>query len=122
MNEGASPIHSPLAARRALWYRGTADAVYRNLGTLDRIAPEYVLILAGDHVYQMDYRDLLHCHQDANADVTVATLLWCTRRWTTSICTIMRGMQEGPSGTMGMSRVLVHRQRNEEHCKYRAIG
>jgi glucose-1-phosphate adenylyltransferase len=56
-----------------LWYRGTADAVYHNLGTLERIAPDYVLILAGDHVYRMDYRHLLQCHQDAHADVTVAT-------------------------------------------------
>jgi glucose-1-phosphate adenylyltransferase len=56
-----------------LWYRGTADAVYHNLGTLERIAPDYVLILAGDHVYRMDYRDLLQCHRDAHADVTVAT-------------------------------------------------
>jgi glucose-1-phosphate adenylyltransferase len=56
-----------------LWYRGTADAVYHNLGTLERIAPDYVLILAGDHVYHMDYRHLLQCHQDAHADVTVAT-------------------------------------------------
>ena len=122
MNEGASPIHSPQQRVGRLWYRGTADAVYRNLGILNRIAPEYVLILAGDHVYHMDYRNLLQCHQDANADVTVATLLWCTRRWTTSICAIMRGMQECPSGTMGRSRLLVHRQRKDEYCEYRAIG
>jgi glucose-1-phosphate adenylyltransferase len=56
-----------------VWYRGTADAVYHNLGTLERIAPDYVLILAGDHVYRMDYRYLLQWHQDAHADVTVAT-------------------------------------------------
>jgi glucose-1-phosphate adenylyltransferase len=55
------------------WYRGTADAVYQNLGTLERIAPDYVLILASDHVYHMDYRHLLRCHQATHADVTVAT-------------------------------------------------
>src|SRR5919108_971213 len=55
------------------WYRGTADAVYHNLSMLERIAPDYVLILASDHVYRMDYRTLLRAHQESHADVTVAT-------------------------------------------------
>ena len=55
-------------------YRGTADAVYQNLALLKRIAPAQVLILGGDHVYQMDYRHLLQCHQARGADVTVATV------------------------------------------------
>jgi glucose-1-phosphate adenylyltransferase len=55
------------------WYRGTADAVYHNLSTLDHIAPDYVLVLASDHVYRMDYRPLLAYHQDCHADVTLAT-------------------------------------------------
>jgi glucose-1-phosphate adenylyltransferase len=55
------------------WYRGTADAVYHNLSLLERIAPDYVLILASDHVYRMDYRALLRAHQETHADVTVAT-------------------------------------------------
>jgi glucose-1-phosphate adenylyltransferase len=54
-------------------YQGTADAVYQNLSTLGRIAPEYVLILASDHVYQMDYRRLLEVHLEHGADATVAT-------------------------------------------------
>ena len=54
-------------------YQGTADAVHRNLSTLERIAPEYVLILASDHVYQMDYRRLLEVHLRHGADATVAT-------------------------------------------------
>lgn len=54
-------------------YLGTADAVYQNLSTLDRIAPAYVLILASDHVYHMDFRHLLQFHLDHRADATVAT-------------------------------------------------
>jgi glucose-1-phosphate adenylyltransferase len=54
-------------------YRGTADAIDHNLSTLERIAPHYVLILASDHVYRMDYRAILSYHQDCRADVTVAT-------------------------------------------------
>jgi glucose-1-phosphate adenylyltransferase len=60
-------------------YRGTADAVYHNLSTLERIAPDYVLILASDHVYRMDYRPLLSYHQDCHADVTLAT--FAVPRW-----------------------------------------
>ena len=54
-----------------LWYRGTADAVYQNLDILDRIRPEMVLILAGDHVYKMDYGPLIALHAESGADVTV---------------------------------------------------
>jgi glucose-1-phosphate adenylyltransferase len=57
-----------------LSYRGTADAIHQNLSMLERIAPHYVLILASDHVYRMDYRPLLSYHQDCHADVTVATV------------------------------------------------
>jgi glucose-1-phosphate adenylyltransferase len=53
------------------WYRGTADAVYQNLDILRRHAPEYVLILAGDHVYKMDYARLLAEHVARGADVSV---------------------------------------------------
>lgn len=54
-------------------YRGTADALYQNLSTLERIEPSAVLILGGDHVYYMNYRYLLDLHQECQADVTVAT-------------------------------------------------
>lgn len=54
-------------------YQGTADAIDHHLSTLERIAPQDVLILASDHVYRMDYRPLLSYHQDGRADVTLAT-------------------------------------------------
>src|SRR5437763_7878760 len=53
------------------WYRGTADAVYQNIDILRRHAPEYVLILAGDHVYKMDYARLLAEHAGRAADVSI---------------------------------------------------
>jgi glucose-1-phosphate adenylyltransferase len=52
-------------------YRGTADAVYRNWQKIEELRPELVLILAGDHVYQMDYRPMLRRHLDSDADVTI---------------------------------------------------
>jgi glucose-1-phosphate adenylyltransferase len=56
------------------WYRGTADAVFQNLDIIRAHKPEYVLILAGDHVYKMDYGRMLAQHVARNADVTVACL------------------------------------------------
>lgn len=56
------------------WYQGTADAVYQNLDILREIDPDFVLILAGDHVYKMDYGKLLAFHVENKADVTVACL------------------------------------------------
>jgi glucose-1-phosphate adenylyltransferase len=56
------------------WYLGTADAVYQNLYSIEREAPKHVVVLAGDHVYKMDYRRMLHAHEDHGADVTMATI------------------------------------------------
>ena len=56
------------------WYRGTADAVYQNLDIIRTHAPRFVLILAGDHVYKMDYGPLLAAHAEAQADMTVCCL------------------------------------------------
>jgi len=56
------------------WYRGTADAVFQNLDVLRRAAPTHVLVLAGDHVYKMDYGRLLAAHAATQADVTVACI------------------------------------------------
>ena len=56
------------------WYQGTADAVYQNLDILREANPDFVLILAGDHVYKMDYGKLLGFHVENKADMTVACL------------------------------------------------
>jgi glucose-1-phosphate adenylyltransferase len=56
------------------WYQGTADAVYQNIYTLEKERPEHVVILAGDHIYKMDYGKLVAFHQEQSADVTVSAL------------------------------------------------
>ncbi len=54
-----------------IWYRGTADAVYQNLDIIHQHRPETVLILAGDHVYKMDYGPLIAFHKESGADITI---------------------------------------------------
>ncbi|KQT69721.1 MULTISPECIES: glucose-1-phosphate adenylyltransferase [unclassified Aureimonas] len=56
------------------WYAGTADAVYQNIDIIEDYAPQYIVILAGDHVYKMDYEIMLQQHVDSGADVTVGCL------------------------------------------------
>ncbi len=56
------------------WYLGTADAVYQNLDIIRAEKPKYVLILSGDHIYQMDYRSMLLAHIEQGADMTVSCL------------------------------------------------
>lgn len=56
------------------WYRGTADAVYQNIYAIEKEDPDHVVILAGDHVYKMDYSKMVAFHKENNADVTVAAL------------------------------------------------
>jgi glucose-1-phosphate adenylyltransferase len=56
------------------WYQGTADAVYQNIYVIEKERPEYVLILAGDHIYKMNYHTMIQFHKDNKADVTVGAL------------------------------------------------
>ena len=56
------------------WYRGTADAIYQNIYTLEREHPGKVLILGGDHIYKMDYRKMLSYHMEKQADLTVGAV------------------------------------------------
>jgi glucose-1-phosphate adenylyltransferase len=56
------------------WYRGTADAVYQNLQSVLTEAPDQVLILSADHIYKMNYRDMLSWHRSKAADITIATI------------------------------------------------
>jgi glucose-1-phosphate adenylyltransferase len=57
------------------WYRGTADAIYQNIYTIEKADPRYVLILAGDHVYKMDYGVMLREHIDRGADLTIGCVI-----------------------------------------------
>ena len=56
------------------WYKGTANAIYQNIGFLDLYDPEYVVILSGDHIYKMDYSDMLRRHKAANAACTISVM------------------------------------------------
>ncbi|MGN7159548.1 glucose-1-phosphate adenylyltransferase [Sphingomonas sp. SAFR-052] len=56
------------------WYEGTADAVFQNIDIIQSYNPEYMVILAGDHIYKMDYELMLQQHVDTGADVTVACM------------------------------------------------
>ena len=56
------------------WYLGTADAVYQNIDIIESIGPKYMIILAGDHIYKMDYEVLLQSHVASGADVSVACI------------------------------------------------
>ena len=77
--DGNNSLAAILPARErgevgATWYAGTADAIYQNISFLDQYDPEYVLILSGDHIYKMDYADMLAAHKAKGADLTVAVL------------------------------------------------
>ncbi len=56
------------------WYLGTADAIFQNIDIIDSYAPEYIVVLAGDHIYKMDYERMLIQHVNEDADVTVACI------------------------------------------------
>jgi glucose-1-phosphate adenylyltransferase len=77
--DGNNSLAAILPARErgevgATWYAGTADAIYQNISFLDQYDPEYVLILSGDHIYKMDYADMLAVHKEQNAAATIAVL------------------------------------------------
>lgn len=56
------------------WYQGTADAIYQNVYTIEKAAPRDTLILAGDHIYKMNYAQMIEFHRERRADLTIASL------------------------------------------------
>lgn len=72
MNEFLDLLPAQQRLDEATWYRGTADAVYQNFDIFRAAGPEYFIILAGDHIYKMDYSNMLQYHVDKNAECTVA--------------------------------------------------
>lgn len=73
-NESFDILPASQRVSETQWYDGTADAVYQNIDIIESYGPEYMLILAGDHVYKMDYELMLRQHVDTGADVTVGCL------------------------------------------------
>ncbi len=60
------------AMNRSEWYKGTANAIYQNLSFIDKFDPDYVVILSGDHIYRMDYAEMVEAHKQNGADCTIA--------------------------------------------------
>ena len=73
-NESFDILPASQRVSETMWYVGTADAVYQNADIVEDYDPKHIVILAGDHVYKMDYELMLQQHADQNADVTVGCL------------------------------------------------
>ena len=71
-NGGVSVLPPYEKSDDANWYSGTANAIYQNIDFIDNYSPDYVVILSGDHIYKMDYHDMLKEHKRNNADCAIA--------------------------------------------------
>jgi glucose-1-phosphate adenylyltransferase len=73
-NESFDILPASQRVSEDMWYLGTADAVYQNIDIIESYDPKYIVLLAGDHIYKMDYEKMLQQHVDEGADVTVGCL------------------------------------------------
>jgi glucose-1-phosphate adenylyltransferase len=73
-NESFDILPASQRVSETMWYLGTADAVYQNIDIIESYGPHFMVVLAGDHVYKMDYEKMLQQHVDSGADVTVGCL------------------------------------------------
>lgn len=74
MHAGVTCLSPYQAVDGASWYSGTANAIYQNISYIDRYHPDYVVILSGDHIYKMDYSEMIAYHKEKNADCTIAVI------------------------------------------------
>jgi glucose-1-phosphate adenylyltransferase len=74
MSGGAFVLPPYVKGERGEWYSGTANAIYQNFYFIERYEPEYLLILSGDHIYKMDYSDMISAHEQTEADATIAVI------------------------------------------------
>ncbi len=74
-NESFDILPASQRVSESQWYEGTADAVFQNIDIIESYAPKYMVILAGDHIYKMDYELMLQQHVNSGADVTVGCLV-----------------------------------------------
>ena len=73
LNRGGVHVLPPYAQiDKSEWYKGTANAIYQNIAFIERYHPEHVLILSGDHIYKMDYSEMLEAHKQNGAECTIA--------------------------------------------------
>ena len=68
------PVPAQMRLPGEAWYRGTADAIYQNHNLIEQTKPQVVAIFGADHIYRMDIRQMIKCHNDQQADVTVAAI------------------------------------------------
>lgn len=73
-NESFDILPASQRVKEDMWYAGTADAVYQNMDIIEDVGAKYIVILAGDHIYKMDYEIMLRQHVETGADVTVGCL------------------------------------------------
>ena len=73
-NGGVSILPPYMRETGGDWYKGTANAIYQNISFIDKYDPEYVLILSGDHIYKMDYSQMLDFHKEKGSDATIAVI------------------------------------------------
>ena len=73
-NESFDILPASQRVSETAWYEGTADAVYQNIDIIEDYAPQYIVLLAGDHVYKMDYEPMLQQHVQSGADVTIGCI------------------------------------------------
>ena len=63
-----------MGSQGGTWYKGTANAIYQNIGFIDLYDPDYVVVLSGDHIYKMDYSQMLRRHKETGADCTISVM------------------------------------------------
>ena len=73
-NGGVTILAPHVKEKQGEWYSGTANAIFQNIGFINNYNPDYVLILGGDHIYKMDYSQMLNFHKKSNADATIAVI------------------------------------------------
>lgn len=75
-SDGGVHILPPYVAQgdQGTWYKGTANAIYQNIGFVDLYDPDYVVILSGDHIYKMDYATMVNCHKESGAACTISVM------------------------------------------------
>lgn len=73
-NGGVTVLPPYMEQKGGDWYRGTANAIYRNISFIEQYDPEYVLVISGDHIYKMDYDLMLDFHKAKGADATIAVI------------------------------------------------
>jgi glucose-1-phosphate adenylyltransferase len=71
---GVTMLSPALGKHGGDWYSGTADSIYQNIHFIDQYEPEYVLVISGDHIYQMNYQSVLKQHKEREADATISVI------------------------------------------------